>query len=68
MYPDWQEGDDPVFVQGMIDLLMKDANGLVLIDFKTDQITDRFKGGFEEAKPVLLKRYETSSRVISEGY
>ncbi|NCU16567.1 helicase-exonuclease AddAB subunit AddA [Pallidibacillus pasinlerensis] len=59
VYPDWQEGDDPVFVQGMIDLLMKDANGLVLIDFKTDQITDRFKGGFEEAKPVLLKRYET---------
>ncbi len=59
MYLDWQKGEDPVFVQGIIDLLIKDANGLVIIDYKTDQITDRFKNGFAEAKPILLKRYRT---------
>ena len=59
VYLDWQKGEDPVFVQGIIDLLIKDANGLVIIDYKTDQITDRFKNGFAEAKPILLKRYRT---------
>ena len=31
--------------------------GLILVDYKTDGITDRFKGGFIEARPILEKRY-----------
>lgn len=59
IYPDWSEGDDPVFVQGIIDCLFKDKSGLVLVDYKTDQISDRFTKGYDEAKPVLLQRYQT---------
>ena len=48
----------PVLVQGIIDCLFEDEKGLVLVDYKTDGITDRFKGGFEEARPILEKRYK----------
>ncbi|TYR77844.1 helicase-exonuclease AddAB subunit AddA [Rossellomorea vietnamensis] len=48
---------ETVLVQGIIDLIFRDENGLVLMDYKTDGIEDRYKGGFEEAKPILLDRY-----------
>ena len=48
----------PVLVQGIIDCLFEDEKGLILVDYKTDGITDRFKGGFEEARPILEKRYK----------
>lgn len=59
IYKDWQDGEDPVFIQGIIDCLFKDDSGLVLIDYKTDQITARFKNGFVDAQPILLNRYKT---------
>lgn len=59
IYPNWQGEDEPVFIQGIIDCLFKDENGLVLLDYKTDRITGRFPKGFEQAKPILYKRYET---------
>lgn len=51
--------DEVVLVQGVIDCLFRDEEGLVLIDYKTDTIKGRFPGGFEEAKHTLLKRYQT---------
>ncbi|MGF2615302.1 helicase-exonuclease AddAB subunit AddA [Rossellomorea vietnamensis] len=48
---------ETVLVQGIIDLIFRDENGLVLMDYKTDGIEDRYKGGFEEARPILLDRY-----------
>ena len=57
-YSDWNGSDETIFVQGIIDCLFEDEKGLVLVDYKTDGITDRFKGGFEEAKPILEKRYK----------
>ncbi|WP_338449093.1 helicase-exonuclease AddAB subunit AddA [Niallia oryzisoli] len=56
-YEDWTGEDEPVLVQGIIDCLFEDQEGLVLVDYKTDGITDRYKGGFEEARPILEKRY-----------
>ncbi|MCQ6274361.1 helicase-exonuclease AddAB subunit AddA [Bacillus sp. V3B] len=56
-YDHWIGEDEPVFVQGIIDCLFEDKEELVLVDYKTDGITDRFKGGFEEAKPILENRY-----------
>ncbi|PLR78890.1 helicase-exonuclease AddAB subunit AddA [Bacillus sp. V3-13] len=58
IYRDWKGQDEPVFVQGIIDCVFEDEQGTVLIDYKTDRIHDRFKGGFEEAQPVLEKRYK----------
>ncbi|WP_199426433.1 helicase-exonuclease AddAB subunit AddA [Thermaerobacillus caldiproteolyticus] len=50
--------DGYVLVQGVIDCLFEDDDGLVLIDFKTDTVTGRFQGDWEEAKQVMKSRYE----------
>lgn len=52
------ETDEPVLIQGVIDCLFEYKGTLYLLDYKTDRITDRFSGGFEEAKPILEKRYD----------
>jgi ATP-dependent helicase/nuclease subunit A len=49
--------NETVIVQGVIDCLVEDEEGLVLIDYKTDSIRDRFVNGYEEAEPVLRNRY-----------
>ncbi|MFE8696319.1 helicase-exonuclease AddAB subunit AddA [Cytobacillus sp. FJAT-53684] len=57
IYNDWKGEEEPILIQGIIDCVFEDEQGLVLLDFKTDEITDRFKGGFTEAKPILEERY-----------
>lgn len=58
-YATWSASkEEAVLVQGVIDCLFEDEEGFVLIDFKTDNISDRFEGDFERAKPFLLDRYE----------
>lgn len=56
-YQDWRGNEESILIQGVIDCVFEDEQGLVLIDYKTDGIHDRFKGGFEQAKPVLEERY-----------
>ncbi|WP_421385402.1 helicase-exonuclease AddAB subunit AddA [Bacillus salacetis] len=51
------EDSETVLVQGIIDLIFRDEKGLVLLDYKTDSIDERYKGGYEEARPILLDRY-----------
>ncbi|WP_066317154.1 helicase-exonuclease AddAB subunit AddA [Bacillus sp. FJAT-29814] len=58
IYPDWKEEEEFVFVQGIIDCILEDETGLTLIDYKSDGITDRFKGGFAQAQPILESRYK----------
>ncbi|WP_436375288.1 helicase-exonuclease AddAB subunit AddA [Cytobacillus sp. BC1816] len=58
IYTDWQGEDEPVLIQGIVDCVFEDEQGLVLLDYKTDGISGRFKGGFAEAKPVLENRYK----------
>jgi ATP-dependent helicase/nuclease subunit A len=58
VYMDWKEEQEQVFVQGVIDCIFEDESGLVLLDYKSDGINDRFKGGFEQARPTLEKRYK----------
>ncbi|RLQ97248.1 helicase-exonuclease AddAB subunit AddA [Falsibacillus albus] len=57
IYPDWQKGQEDVLVQGIIDCVIQDEYGLTILDYKTDTIHERYKGGFEEAMPILEKRY-----------
>ncbi|WP_462408935.1 helicase-exonuclease AddAB subunit AddA [Neobacillus sp. Marseille-QA0830] len=58
VYPDWNEGDEQIFIQGIIDCILEDETGIILIDYKSDGITDRYKGGFEQAKSILEDRYK----------
>src|SRR5690606_20256441 len=67
IYPDWEGDNDLVFIQGIIDCLFEDENGLVLVDYKTDRITGRFPTGFAGARPVLLKRYRTQIHLYQKA-
>ncbi|MCM3707233.1 MULTISPECIES: helicase-exonuclease AddAB subunit AddA [Cytobacillus] len=58
IYSDWQGEDEPVLIQGIVDCVFEDEHGMVLLDYKTDAISGRYKGGFAEAKPVLENRYK----------
>lgn len=58
IYSDWQGEDEPVLIQGIVDCVFEDEHGLVLLDYKTDGISGRFKGGFAEARQVLENRYK----------
>ncbi|MGM7636215.1 helicase-exonuclease AddAB subunit AddA [Bacillus sp. Hm123] len=57
LHVDWSDPEEVVLVQGVIDCLMEVDGQLYLLDYKTDQITGRFAGGFAEARPVLEERY-----------
>lgn len=68
VYSDWKGNhEEKVLVQGIIDCLFEDENGTVLLDYKTDAITDRFKGGFKEAKPVLEDRYRVQINLYANA-
>src|SRR5699024_3439357 len=56
-YRDWTGPDDSILVQGVIDCLLEEPDGLVLVDYKTDMIGDRFVNGFSDAKSILADRY-----------
>ncbi|WP_050182726.1 helicase-exonuclease AddAB subunit AddA [Domibacillus robiginosus] len=61
------ESDEVILVQGVIDCLFEYRGRLYLLDYKTDRITDRFAGGFEEAKPVLTKRYKVQIELYAKA-
>jgi ATP-dependent helicase/nuclease subunit A len=67
VYPTWKDEDESVFVQGIIDCVFEDENGLVLIDFKSDGITDRYRGGFDQAKPILEERYRLQINLYTKA-
>jgi ATP-dependent helicase/nuclease subunit A len=67
VYPDWKGENEPIFIQGVIDCVFEDEGGFVLLDYKTDGITERFKGGFAEAEPILKGRYQLQMVLYSRA-
>lgn len=67
IYSDWKGQEESVLVQGIIDVFFEDDEGTVLLDYKTDAITERFKGGFIEAKPILESRYKVQIELYSDA-
>jgi ATP-dependent helicase/nuclease subunit A len=67
VYRDWEGQSEPIFIQGVIDCIFEDTEGTVLLDYKTDAITERFKGGFTEAEPILKGRYELQIDLYSRA-
>ncbi|MFE8700304.1 helicase-exonuclease AddAB subunit AddA [Cytobacillus sp. FJAT-54145] len=66
-YDNWKGTDEPILIQGVIDCFFEDEEGAVLLDYKTDGIHDRFKGGFDEAKPVLEDRYRVQIELYTKA-
>lgn len=69
IYKDWQDIDEVVLIQGIIDLLLVDEEEAILIDYKTDRT-----GAFtttEELKTEAIKRYgiqlDLYSKAIEAG-
>ena len=67
VYPNWKEEDEFVFLQGIIDCILEDDEGLVLIDYKSDGITNRYKEGFLQAKPILEERYRLQINLYTKA-
>ncbi|PLT27707.1 helicase-exonuclease AddAB subunit AddA [Peribacillus deserti] len=59
VYREWEDGDEQILVQGVIDCIFEDEQGTVLLDYKTDTIEGKFYNGFEGAKDILAERYRT---------
>jgi helicase-exonuclease AddAB, AddA subunit, Firmicutes type len=61
VYPDWgKSGPDSVeqvLIQGVIDCIFENGNGLTLLDYKTDRVTGRFPEA-AAAKTELKRRYQ----------
>ncbi|EAX46620.1 UvrD-like DNA helicase, C terminal [Thermosinus carboxydivorans Nor1] len=54
--------DETVFIQGVVDCLFAEADGLILIDYKTDQVKDGFE--LVERYDVQLKLYAAAMETI----
>lgn len=67
VYSDWDGEDESVIVQGMIDCIVLEEDGAVLLDYKTDAISGRFPGGFDQAKRVLEKRYQMQIHLYGQA-
>ncbi|MBD8067599.1 helicase-exonuclease AddAB subunit AddA [Bacillus sp. PS06] len=66
-YSDWDQAQtENVLIQGVIDCLFEDEEGIVLVDYKTDQLTNRFRD-FEEAKPILEERYKVQLELYTKA-
>lgn len=66
-YADWSdEQQENVLIQGVIDCIFEDDKGIVLIDYKTDTITGKFRS-FEDAKPELEDRYRVQLELYSKA-
>ncbi|MES9673356.1 PD-(D/E)XK nuclease family protein, partial [Bacillus pseudomycoides] len=67
-YQDWQnQSRESVLVQGVIDCMIEEEDGVVLIDFKTDTIEGKFPGGFDQAKPILEERYKVQLSLYAKA-
>ena len=66
-YSDWNGPEETVLVQGVIDCLFEDEQGFVLLDYKTDRITERFTNGYQEAQPILKNRYKVQINLYTKA-
>lgn len=60
-------GREPVLVQGVIDCLFEDDEGIVLLDYKTDAIKGMFSKGIEEGEQVLKDRYRVQIELYTKA-
>ncbi len=56
-----------ILIQGVIDCIFEDEQGLVLLDYKTDTITGRFASGYEGAKEILADRYRMQLQLYTRA-
>ena len=55
--------DDKIFIQGIVDVLFRDGDNFVLIDYKTDRITN----GDDIAAELIKEKYKLQIELYSEA-
>ncbi|WP_221563686.1 helicase-exonuclease AddAB subunit AddA [Alkalihalobacillus sp. TS-13] len=66
-YSDWSGSlDEHVLVQGVMDCVIEEDDGFILLDYKTDAIKNRFEN-FEKARPVLERRYQVQLEMYANA-
>jgi len=65
LYPNWIEEDELILIQGIIDLLLVEDDGVVLIDYKTDKTTAYQEEGALEKE--AKKRYGVQIDLYSKA-
>ncbi|SFE05721.1 DNA helicase/exodeoxyribonuclease V, subunit A [Bacillus sp. OV194] len=64
----WQgTAKETILVQGVIDCMIAEEDGFILIDYKSDTISNRFAGGFDGAKQILLERYRVQLELYGKA-
>lgn len=66
-YPDWKGENETILLQGVIDLLFEDEQGIVLLDFKTDKVTGKLQGREESIHEILQERYVVQLELYSKA-
>lgn len=66
-YSEWDGTDETVLLQGIMDCVIEEEDGLILLDYKTDTITNRFENGIAGATPILKKRYQVQLDLYSKA-
>ncbi|GAA0350335.1 helicase-exonuclease AddAB subunit AddA [Bacillus horti] len=68
IYTEWtQDQEERIIIQGIIDIVCKVEGKWMILDYKTDRISDRYKDGFNEAKSVLQERYGTQIELYAQA-
>ncbi|MBC1937209.1 helicase-exonuclease AddAB subunit AddA [Listeria grandensis] len=58
---------EQIIVQGMIDVMVELDDQLIIIDYKTDQITGKFENGWLGGEAILKKRYQVQMDMYKEA-
>ena len=70
-YPDMKETGEGIFVQGVIDVLFDEGDGLVLVDYKTDKVRsgEELAGRYRLQLELYAEAIETIyGRPVTEKY
>ncbi|HLR22134.1 MAG TPA: helicase-exonuclease AddAB subunit AddA [Pseudogracilibacillus sp.] len=67
IYPDWEDdyAEEKVMIQGVIDCLIHTDKGMIILDYKTDNIP--FKALTEEKKIALKDKYRTQLSLYKQA-
>ncbi|MBM6617139.1 helicase-exonuclease AddAB subunit AddA [Bacillus suaedaesalsae] len=67
VYPNWVGENETILLQGVIDLLFEDEQGIVLVDFKTDKVTGKVQGSEQTINKALKNRYAVQLELYSKA-
>ncbi|WP_270181569.1 helicase-exonuclease AddAB subunit AddA [Alkalihalobacillus sp. CinArs1] len=66
IYDDFEGEEETVVLQGVIDCIIEEEDGLILVDYKTDVIQNRFSSE-EQVETTMKNRYSTQLKLYEKA-